>query len=1052
MKATTEQAFESAVEEILLRRSGWERGDLGEWDPNRALFPAVVLDFLRTTHPEPWQRLEGQLGADLETRLLERLCRELDGKGALEVLRHGFKVNGRTLRLAWFRPAHSLNEETAALYARNRLSVTRQVPCHPNDGSTVDLLFALNGLPLATCELKNPATGQNWRHAVRQYREDRNPRAPLFRFGKRTLAHFAVDPDEVHLTTRLAGKTTRFLPFNRGSRPGEPECGAGNPPNPNGYRTAYFFEETLARDSFLDLLGRFLFVEKRNGAGKDRRSRSPSETVVFPRYHQLDAVRRLADAARREGPGRNYLIQHSAGSGKTNSIAWLSHRLMNLHDDNDERVFDAVVVITDRRVLDRQLQQAIYQIEHARGVVETIEKDSRQLAKALAGGARIVVTTLQKFPFVLRSLYRVAGADSEGTASAATKKQAETWGAEIAGRRYALIVDEAHSSQSGETARELRAILGAGAGAASGGSRDSGDSPDSGDSLGEALDRIIEARGPQPNLSYFAFTATPKGKTLELFGRKPRTGGDPGPAGEAAPRSFHLYSMRQAIEEGYILDVLERYTTYRSFWNLLKKVPEDPEVPERKALRALRRFVTLHPTNLSQKTEIIIEHFRSRVMRQIGGRAKAMVVTSSRLHAVRFMLSFERYLSAKRYTDVRPLVAFSGEVADPETGEKFTETRMNDRLSGRRISEAALAGEFAKDEFRILLVAEKYQTGFDQPLLAAMYVDKRLDGVQAVQTLSRLNRTHPGKDAPFVLDFVNSRDDIVKAFRPFYDRTELSEPSDPDRLETLKHDLDEAGIYHRSEVEAFARVFLRARESPQSSDHAELERWVQPAVDRFRTPEDDDEREEFRKRLSAFVNSYAYLSQILPYGDREWEMLYVFGRHLQPRLGRDDGAFFRLKDEVELEFLRTDPDGEGALRVAEEPAAYVLPPVEAGTGRTEEEEAPLSRLIEELNDRFGTEFGEADRLFFAQVRENAVRNEEVERMAQSNEFDDFRRGANRLLQGLVVGQLGDNERIVERFIADKEFQGIVLPLLAQAIYASARRPAEPLRTRLSEPS
>ena len=1034
MKATTEQAFESAIEETLLQQSGWERGDLGEWDPNRALFPAVVLDFLRTTQPDLWERFEKQLGADLEERLVERLCRELDEKGVLEVLRRGFKFHGRRLQVAWFRPAHSLNEETEALYAANRLSVTRQVPCHPDRGSTVDLLFALNGLPLATGELKNPATGQNWRHAVRQYREDRDPRAPLFRFGRRTLAHFAVDPEEVHLTTRLDGEETRFLPFNRGSRPGERECGAGNPPNPNGYRTAYFFEETLARDSFLDILGRFLFVEKKNGAGKDRRSRSNPETLVFPRYHQLDAVRRLTDTARREGPGRNYLIQHSAGSGKTNSIAWLSHRLMNLHDTNDRRVFDAVVVVTDRRVLDRQLQQAIYQIEHAQGVVRTIEKDSRQLAEALAGGARIVVTTLQKFPFVLRSLYRVAGADSEEAAGAEAKKQAETWGAEIAGRRYALIVDEAHSSQSGDTARELRAILGAGAGQASGSSKDPGDS------LGEALDRIIEARGPQRNLSYFAFTATPKGKTLELFGRRPGTGGDP--ARKAAPESFHLYSMRQAIEEGFILDVLERYTTYRSFWNLLKKVPEDPEVPEHKALRALRRFVTLHPTNLSQKTEIIIEHFRSRVMRQIGGRAKAMVVTSSRLHAVRFMLSFERYLSAKGYTEVRPLVAFSGEVADPETGRKFTESRMNEFVSGRPISEAALAGEFAKDENRILLVAEKYQTGFDQPLLAAMYVDKRLDGVQAVQTLSRLNRTHPGKEPPFVLDFVNGREDIARAFRPFYDRTELSEPSDPDRLETLKHESDQAEIYLRSEVEAFARVFVRAKESPQSSDHAELERWVQPAVDRYRK-QDDDEREEFRKRLSAFVNSYAYLSQILPYGDREWEMLYVFGRHLLPRLGQDDGAFFRLKDEVELEFLRTERTGEGALQVAEEPAAYVLPPVEAGTGRAEEEEAPLSQLIEELNERFGTEFGEADRLFFAQVRENAVRNEEVERMARSNEFDDFRRGVNKLLRGLVVGQLGDNEQIVERFIADGEFREVVLPLLAQAIYASARRDAKP---------
>ncbi|MEX2430547.1 MAG: DEAD/DEAH box helicase family protein, partial [Dehalococcoidia bacterium] len=568
--------------------------------------------------------------------------------------------------------------------------------------------FAVNGLPVASCELKNPNTGQTWRHAVRQYQESRDPRAPLFQFKKRALVHFAADPDEVHMTTQL-GKTARFLPFNRGSNPGEVQCGAGNPPHPSGYRTGYLWEEVLHRDSFMDILGSFMFIEKeerREDDGKGGKRRVTRETVIFPRYHQLDAVRKLVAAGRAEGPGGNHLIQHSAGSGKTNSISWLSHRLSSLHTAEDEKVFDCVIVITDRRVLDRQLQDAIYQIEHAQGVVKAIDQDAKQLAAALVEGTKIVVTTLQKFTFVLRGLLFTAGAENLAEVTEQTKQQAKEWEAAIAKRRYAVIVDEAHSSQTGETARELKAILGAPATGAD------GEDDDEEDWL-EHLGGVMASRGRQPNLSFFAFTATPKGKTIEIFGRT-------GPSGK--PEPFHIYSMRQAIEEGFILDVLQHYTTYATYYRLLKAAEDDPKLPKKKATKVLAKFASLHPHNVAQKTEVMVEHFRDKVHHQVGGRAKAMVVTSSRLHAVRYMHAFQRYIAEHGYTDIRPLVAFSGTVKDPDTGGEYTEPGMNvDVVTGKHISEGALPERFESDDYQILLVANKYQTGFDQPLLHTMY-------------------------------------------------------------------------------------------------------------------------------------------------------------------------------------------------------------------------------------------------------------------------------------------------------------------------------------------
>ena len=655
-RSTTERAFEANVEQMLVDMGGWQSLDRAIWDKANALFPSQIFAFLADTQPKLWEQMQSLHDDGLESMLITALVKELDLKGTLHILRHGFKFYGKTFRLAYFKPAHGLNYEILDLYSKNRLTVSRQIPCHPNTNDEMDLTFAVNGLPVATCELKNPGTGQTWRHAVKQYQDDRDPNAPLFQFKKRALVHFAADPDEIHMTTRLAGDHTFFLPFNRGSDPGSIACGSGNPQHPSGYRTGYFWEDVLQFDSFLDILGHFMFVEKRDEKvddGKGGKRRVTTEKLIFPRYHQLDSVRKLVRNARSDGTGHNYLIQHSAGSGKTNSISWLAHRLASLHDADHAKIYDCVIVITDRRVLDKQLQDAIYQIEHAQGVVKAVDQDSKQLANALIDGTKIVVTTLQKFPFVLRGLLSAAGATTREKATDDEKTRAAEWEKTIAARSYAVIVDEAHSSQTGETARELKAILGAG--------QKTGTLDEDGPSADweDGLNQVMLSRGRQPNLSFFAFTATPKGKTLELFGH-------PGPDG--TPEAFHTYSMRQAIEESFILDVVRNYTTYRTFYRLVKAAEDDPELPKKKGARALAKFMSLHPHNIEQKTEVMVEHFRQHVRRQLGGRGKAMVVTSSRLHAVRYKLAFERHIEQHGYTDVRPLVAFSGKVKDPDTG------------------------------------------------------------------------------------------------------------------------------------------------------------------------------------------------------------------------------------------------------------------------------------------------------------------------------------------------------------------------------------------------
>ncbi|BCU05976.1 type I restriction endonuclease subunit R [Allochromatium tepidum] len=1007
MKRTSEAAFETAIEAALLA-DGYTRLDGKGFDRERAIFPEEALAFIRATQGKEWAKLEALHGGETGARVLESLCKWLDTHGALATLRHGFKCYGRTLRVAFFRPAHGLNPELEARYQANRLGLTRQLHYSPRSEKSLDVVLSVNGIPVVTLELKNPLSGQTAADAIHQYRHDRDPREPIFVFAKRSLVHFAVDTEEVHMTTRLAGSSTYFLPFNRGM-----DGGAGNPPDPHGrnYKTAYLWEEVLQRDSLLDLLARFLHLsveEKTTDDGKKVRK----ESLIFPRYHQLQAVRELVAAAAREGVGHNYLIEHSAGSGKSNTIAWLAHRLSSLHDASDERVFDSVVVITDRVVLDRQLQNTIYQFDHRQGVVQKIDEDSRQLAEALEAGVPIIITTLQKFPFVSSQLARLNEERGEGGNS------------HLPTRKYAVIIDEAHSSQSGETATELKGVLGG----EELRKKAQAMAEEEGEVELERLFRSMAKRGRQPNMSFFAFTATPKHKTLAIFGRN----GEP----------FHRYTMRQAIEEGFIEDVLKHYVTYKTYYRLIKKAEDDPNVERKRAARALARFMRLHPHNIAQKTEVMVEHFQHFTRHKIGGHAKAMVVTGSRLEAVRYKQAFDRYIQEKGYP-IKSLVAFSGTVEDDKIPEKcYTEVEMNGGLK-----EKELPDTFAKPEYRVLLVAEKYQTGFDQPLLHTMYVDKRLAGIQAVQTLSRLNRTHPLKEDTFVLDFVNEPGEIQEAFRQYYDGAVMGEQVDPDRLYAVKAELDAAGIYLQTEVAEFARVFFAPKRRQSASDHKAMNALLDQAVARFVHWQStaEEEAELWRGKLQAFRNLYGFLSQVIPYQDSDLEKLFTYLRHLALKLPkRKSGPGYRFDEEVELDYYRLQKISEGSISLNEGYAKPLDGPSEVGSGMVREESVALSRLIDLVNQRFGGELNEADQLFFDQIAEAASLNESLQQAAEVNPLDKFQLLFGQVLESLFIERLELNEGLFTEYMSKPEMRELVSNWLGQQVYErlSKRRPSD----------
>ena len=973
MTSAHEAAFEAHIAGWLVEHGGYRRAKLGnmggpsDFDGVAGVDTADLYKFIGATQRERWDQLvdAGYGGDEVLARasFVLRLASQLDKRGTLDVLRRGVVDRNVRIRLAFFRPASGLTPELVERYEANVLSVTRQVRYEPSSNKTIDLSLFVNGIPVATAELKNPLTGQSVEHAILQYRKDRNPKnRTLCRVG---MVHFAVDPYSVSMTTHLAGKHTRFLPFNRGH-----DLGAGNPPNPDGHRTAYLWERVWSRDAWMDILGRFIHVEKPSLGSKAR------PTVIFPRFHQWDAVRRLEADAKATGAGRNYLVQHSAGSGKSNSIAWLAHRFSSLHDVDDNKVFDKVVVISDRRVLDRQLQDTISQFEHAIGVVQRIDKDSDQLAEALIGEqARIIITTLQKFPFLIDKI------------------------SSLPDRDYAVIVDEAHSSQTGEAAKELRQILGSAA----------VEIEDDATDAETLLAAAVAARGRQPNLSFFAFTATPKGRTLELFGDKGQ---------DEKHHPFHLYPMRQAIEEGFIEDVLTNYLTYSRYYHLEKTLLDDPKYETAKARAALARFVTLHPENLAQKAEIVIEHFRDKIAHRMKGKAKAMVVCSSRPHAVRMWEALRKYINNNGY-DLGVLVAFSGEV------EGLTETKANG------FPESQTVTQFDTDEYRIIVVAEKFQTGFDQPKLVAMYVDKTLSGLNAVQTLSRLNRTHPDKDGTFVLDFVNDTDDIRDAFAVYHGKT-VAPPTDPNLLFDTREALHDFQILDPGEMQQAAVLIL-----DRDSSHAQIHAAVQPAIERFKGL-DEEEQDMFRDALTRFVRVYGFLAQIVNFANVGLERDYIYCRALA-RLIRDKnpGWVIDLGSEVELTHLRHEKIFEGSIPLPGEEGEVQT--IYSGAGpMTDPDEELLSEIIARLNERFGTNWTEEDRLVFEAAAQALVKNDEIQNQAINNDEATFR---DHVFAGqfekALVSRHDRNEKVVFAYLDNKEMQAAVAAVYAAKVQKQA---------------
>jgi type I restriction enzyme R subunit len=885
--------------------------------------------------------------------------------------------------MSYEKSEHSLNKTALENYQKNIFSVTRQVKYSKKSEKSVDLVLFLNGLPVATAELKNQFTNQDVQDAIKQYKETRETNETLFEFKKRALVHFAVDTDNVFLTTKLEGKDTYFLPFNKGY-----QNGAGNPLNPNGHKTDYLWKEIWQKDSWFEILRRFIILEKKNYIDKSANRSKYKESIVFPRYHQISAVRHILADVRQNGIGQNYLVQHSAGSGKSNTIAWLCYRLSAIHNEQNEKIFDSVIVITDRKVLDSQLQNTIFNIEHIDGVVQKIDKDSKQLAQSLKAGKHIIITTLQKFPFILQ--------------------QAK----DLKNKRYAVIMDEAHSSQSGDAHEKMKealqgndkAILEA----------DENDQ----DGFEYATDYELQ----QKNISFFAFTATPKAKTLSIFGRKGL---------DDKPRAFHLYPMRQAIQEGFILDVLKNYTTYEVYWKLIKKVHDDPELSKKKARKALGKYIALNEHNISQKTEVILEHFEKIARHRIGGKAKAMVVTGSRLQAVRYFEEFKRQIKEKNYHEIRALVAFSGEITDAEKGlNKVTEPILNG------FSEKQLPEKF-ETEYNILLVAEKYQTGFDQPLLQTMYIDKQISGVKAVQTLSRLNRMCAGKDETFVLDFVNDYETIKESFQPYYEATTLTENPDPNLLYALKNRIYQSQIIWRTEVEAFAKLFFQHSGKLTDKIHAQLNRFIDPAVERFKGIDNEDEQDDLKNTFSKYLSMFTFLSQLMPYQDVELEMLYPYIKFLLSKIAiSKENTTIDISDKVALEYYRLQKVAEGDIILELKGEDELVSPTEAGLRKENQEDKDLlSKIIDLLNQQFNTDFTDADALTFEQFEMDLSERDDLKKQAQNNSFDNFWFGFEEVFLEVLLKRMDMNREIFDRIMEnDKGFGTKVKEYIAKRVY------------------
>jgi type I restriction enzyme R subunit len=1018
----SEQAhYESTLEKLItehLCNNQWLQGEKSNYNLELGLDLEELKQFILSTQSMEWERLKSLHGGDEAAwkKFSERLGKEIDIRGTIDVLRKGVVDLGVKFQLAYFAPAHDLTAENRDKYNSNRSTVTRQIRMsETNVNDSIDLVFFLNGIPVATAELKAQTAGQNVKHAIKQYRNDRKPNDLIFR--SRALVNFAIDENDVFMTTQLKGVSTTFLPFNQGSAGGGKAGGMGNPLDPLGEKTRYFWHEVLQRDNWLRILGSYIHVSYKvdEATGK----KTGEKNVIFPRFHQWHSVETMVKATAESGPGVNRLAQHSAGSGKSNTISWLAHRLSVLHtpstvDTNsvlatkgigsNEPLFDKVIVVTDRRVLDQQLRDTVASFDHQPGSIVSVREDAgsknTQLRSALETKAtRIVITTIQTFPVVAKSA------------------------TDLAGTRFAIIVDEAHSGQSGDTAKDLKLVLGGG------NSKDALQAAEDFDSLNapteesfeDLLEKSVAARGAAHNITFFAFTATPKSKTLELFGEKVTS-----EAGDPIYVAFHQYSMKQAIEEQYILDVLKNYTTYKTYYKLANNLGTgDIEVPKGKAASALARYASLHPTNLAQKAEIIVEHFRVNTAKKIDGSAKAMVVTRSRLHAVRYKQAIDAYIKEKNYKDVRTLVAFSGTVYDPDVkGSEYTEYLMN------AIKSAAIPEEFAKS-YQVLVVAEKYQTGFDQPLLHTMYVDKKLNGISAVQTLSRLNRIHPEKEDTFVLDFVNDAEEIQEAFRPYFEETS-SVPTDPNILYNLQQRIMAANILHTEEIRLAVDGILKATTAGSSA----LKANTDTAVERWNLL-DDEAKVDFKSLCRNFVAAYSFLAQIVPFKDINLEQLYYYTKMLERRLILGNGGgTVDIDDSVVLTHLRTQiisqSEDLSLVHGTDEP---MDPAISESTGGKQEDETELlSRLIADLNERFGLNLTDADRIWFEQQQQHYANDPDLREVAKANDYDNFEMHFVPLVADGLIERHEANEDLFKAFFNQPDFQRMMTRALSMSLY------------------
>lgn len=926
INVTNEKRFEEDIESFFLSPMGGYTKLSDTYNTDVGLYVDTFIGFIKKSQPKEWTRFENTCGSDPVKKFITAFNNACDADGLLNILRHGFKHRGTLFRVCYFKPESHLNKTANVHYEENICSCVRQWHYSSQNNNSVDMVLVLNGIPVIALELKNQYTGQTVDNAKMQWMYDRDPREICFQFNKRILAYYCVDHTDVYMTTKLAKADTFFLPFNQGSNGAGNNGGAGNPPNPNGYPTAYLWENVLQKDSMLDILQKFLNLqteEKQKKQADGTKKKVVVQKLIFPRYHQLDVVRKLIADVKENGAGKNYLIQHSAGSGKSNSIAWIAYRLAAVHDINDKPIFRSVIIVTDRTVLDRQLQNTISGFDHTIGSIETIgdDKTSKDLKNAINDGCRIIVTTLQKFPVIYEEVD------------------------DTKGRNFAVIVDEAHSSQTGQSATKLKAALADTEDALKEYAEIEGKSEEEIDKNDKLISEML-VHGRHKNLSFFAFTATPKDKTLEMFGTEHADG---------SFHPYHVYSMKQAIEEGFIMDVLQNYMTYQTCFKIAKTIPDNPEVPASRAAKVIRRFEDLHPYNISQKSQIIVETFRSTTAHAIGGRGKMMVVTSSRLAAVRYFHEIKRYIRQEEYDNIDILAAFSGVVNDG--GNDYTESGLNVRKDGSHISETQTKEEF-NENFNVLIVAEKYQTGFDEPLLHTMIVDKKLRGVKCVQTLSRLNRTCHGKTDTYILDFVNTAEDIQEAFQPFYQETSLSQEVNVDLIYQTQKELRGYNIYSDNDVKAFADIYFSSKKQDDKM-MGRMTSALKPVSDRYNKLA-ADERYQFRRLIRSYIKWYGYITQICRMFDTDMQKEYTFCSYLLRLLPADPSVMIDLDGMLKLEFYKLEETFKGNIQLIDASGEY--DPANAKGKGVPEKKEPLEEVIDKINEMFNGNFTDADRV------------------------------------------------------------------------------------------